>query len=105
MFYFKFCQDNAFVVIVLSTFQIYIYIPRVNKQETYKQTNKHTVTKYIYNGKMSEMDFLFTINIHRKQIIKFKKIFYKKFNGLQNGIMLRVLYFRITSKNNFLTMK
>ena len=77
MFYFKFCQDNAFVVIVLSTFQIYIDIPRVNKQETHKQTNKQTVTKWLNTftmGKCRKWIFLFTINIHRKQIIKFKKI-------------------------------
>ena len=52
-------------------------VPRVNKQETHKQTNKQTVTKWLNTftmGKCRKWIFLFTINIHRKQIIKFKKI-------------------------------
>ena len=101
MFYFKFCQDNAFVVIVLSTFQIYIDIPRVNKQETHKQTNKQTVTKWLNTftiGKCRKWIFLFTINFQQKNF---------KIRGTKNSragkfygnwpfyIMLRALYFEL----------
>ena len=48
------------------------------------------MAKYIYNGKMSEMDFTFHHKYSPKEIIKFKKIILR---FSEAGIMLRVLYF------------
>ena len=55
------------------------------------------MAKYIYNGKMSEMDFSVHHKYSPKKIIKFKKIILR-FSEIV--IMLRLLYFRITSNKN-----